>query len=160
MFERFERCSLARRIERALAPNLRYEVRSDGLELRASRTRLAVGWCARDVHPWDNDLQANRKAAAFVRQCIDDTDAAITRLFAALPQVDELDIPVIDRQSDRVIIRGEVRRSDLSARPHTSPRMRLIELGLSFKCDGAHFESLPVGGPSSPETKSSNATIH
>src|SRR5579864_776789 len=69
-------------IERALALHLRGEVRSDGLNPTSLATHLEIEWRARDIHPWDRGLLSPaQRAAAFVKQSLADTEAAIYRLF-------------------------------------------------------------------------------
>jgi hypothetical protein len=75
-------------IERALALHLSGEARRDGLHATKSTTHLEIEWRARDIHPWDRGLLSpGEKPAAFVKQSLADTEAAIYRLFEALPQV-------------------------------------------------------------------------
>jgi len=131
-------------IERALALHLRGEVRSDGLDPLNLTTQLQIEWRARDVHPWDCGLLSPaRRAAAFVEQSLVDTEAAIHRLFAALPQVDVIALRVLDRTSDTVIISGTVSRLAASAKDETlSIGMRLLYLGLTYHSAGSLFEPL------------------
>jgi hypothetical protein len=133
-----------RDMERALALHLRGEVRSDGLDPIHVTTQLQIEWRARDVHPWDRGLLPRaQRAAAFVEQSLADTEAAIYRLFEALPQVDVIALRVLDRTSETVIISGAVSRLDASARDESlSIGMRLLYLGLTFHSAGALFEPL------------------
>jgi hypothetical protein len=122
-------------VERALALHLRGEVRSDGLDPINLTTQLQIEWRARDIHPWDRSLlPPARRAAAFVEQSLADTEAAIYRLFEALPQVDVLAIRVLDPASESVIISGAVSRLAASARDaNLSVGMRLLYLGITFQ---------------------------
>jgi hypothetical protein len=122
-----------RRIERALALHLRGEVRRDGLELVRWCNRLEVQWRARDIHPWDSDLPVDRRANLFVEQSMEDTEAAIFRLFEAFPQVDVIDIRVLGPTAESLMIAGTVCRADLDI-SHSMPsvRMRLRRLGVSY----------------------------
>ena len=98
-------------IERALALYLRGEVRSDGLEPMNLTTQLQIEWRARDIHPWDRSLLSPaQRAAAFVEQALADTEAAICRLFEALPQVDIIALRVLDQTAETMIISGTVSR--------------------------------------------------
>jgi hypothetical protein len=131
-------------VERALALHSRGEVRNDGLEPINLTTQLQIEWRARDVHPWDRGLLSPaRRAAAFVEQSLVDTEAAIHRLFEALPQVDVIALRVLDRTSEAVIISGTVSRLAASARDENlSIGMRLMYLGLTYHSAGTLFEPL------------------
>lgn len=139
-------------IGRALALYLRGEVRNDGLEPINLTTELRVEWRARDVHPWDRALLSPaRRAAVFVEQSLADTEAAIYRLFEALPQVDVIAVRVLDQTSDTVIISGAVSRLEASAKDENlSIGMRLMYLGLTFHSAGALFEPLEDSLPIPP----------
>jgi hypothetical protein len=122
-----------RAIAHCLALNRRGEVRSDGLTLVSVGHRLEILWRARGIHPWDKHLPEEERTAAFVEQSMLDTEAALFRLFQALPQVHVLDFKVLEPQSDRVIIEGSVSRPNLSdpeATHNLSIRMRLKRLGI------------------------------
>jgi hypothetical protein len=136
-------------IERALALYLRGEVRRDGLEPINLTTQLQIEWRARDIHPWDLSLLSPaQKAATFVEQSLADTEAAIRRLFEALPQVDAIALRVLDRTSDTVIISGTVSRLAAAARDeHLSIGMRLMYLGLTYHSAGSLFEPLEEDRP-------------
>jgi hypothetical protein len=108
---------------------------------------------------WDRGLLSPaRRAAAFVEQSLVDTEAAIHRLFEALPQVDVIALRVLDRTSEAVIISGIVSRLAASARDENlSIGMRLMYLGLNYHSAGSLFEPLEdhrsapaanAGGPS------------
>jgi hypothetical protein len=141
-------------IERALALHLRGEVRSDGLDPINLTTQLQIEWRARDVHPWDRGLLSPaRRAAAFVEQSLVDTEAAIHRLFEALPQVDVIALRVLDQTSEAVIISGTVSRLAASARDESlSIGMRLIYLGLTYHSAGTLFEPLEDTLPAAAAT--------
>ncbi len=94
--------------------------------------RLEVKWRARDIHPWDRGLVSPpERRPLFVEQSLADTEAAIYRLFRSLPEIDALDITILDHESDNVIIAGTVYRSTLhQSQNRFSVRMRLRELGV------------------------------
>src|ERR1017187_4379453 len=102
--KRLDTLRYRRGIERALALDLRDEVRSDGLKRKKLNNRLEIEWCARDIHPWDRHEPPDERACLFVRQCLADTDAAITRLFRELPQVDTIALTVLEPHSGSVIM--------------------------------------------------------
>jgi hypothetical protein len=129
-------------IETALALNRRGEVRRDGLRLRNAINRLAIEWFARDIHPWDRELQPAAKATLFVEQCLSDTEAAIYRLFDQLPSIDLIDVRVLDPACEYTIIGGSVLRTDLNKSKVQSPAMRVKLLGLNYRLMGSHFAAL------------------
>ena len=71
---------LRRKVIGALEVNRRAGVRNDGLSLKRMRNRLEVEWQARGIHPWDRGLPPEREAQKFVEQCLEDVDAALSRL--------------------------------------------------------------------------------
>jgi len=125
------------KVKGALALHRRGEARRDGLALADVCNRLEIRWHARDIHPWDRDrdLPAYEREIAFVNQTLADTEAAIARLFERLPQVDIIEIGVLERTGESLIAEGVVRRSELmSARPGLlSTGMRLRELGMRYR---------------------------
>jgi hypothetical protein len=123
-----------RKVKDALALNRRGEVRSDGLMLENVHHRLEIRWRARDIHPWDRDLPIYEQQTLFADQALADTEAAIVRLFDRLPQIDVIEIGVLEPTSETVIAEGTVHRSDLiAARPRLlSVGMRLRELGMQY----------------------------
>jgi hypothetical protein len=133
-----------RSLNRALALHLRGEVRRDGLTLTRACNHLEIQWHARDIHPWDRDVQPERHALLFAEQTLADTEAVIFRLFEALPQVDVIKLGVIGLGSDPPIISGTVHRSTLSTvrRGLMSVGMRLRDLGVSYHLAGWPYESL------------------
>lgn len=133
-------------IKQALALNLRGEVRKDGLTLSKAGTSLAIEWYARDIHPWDRDrnLSPEEREHLFLQQCLADTEDAISRLFAELPQVDDIEVRVLEPASKATIIAGSVSRSHLERRDHLSVGMRLRLSGVTFRLSGWHLETLEL----------------
>jgi hypothetical protein len=123
-----------RRIEQALDLERRGEVRKDGLQLGEMQHRLEIRWRARGVHPWDRHLDREERHARFIEQALIDTEAAIARLFEALPEVDLIDLRVTHPGSDATMLSGSVHRSDFDDRRLSpSVRMRLTEIGVSLE---------------------------
>jgi hypothetical protein len=118
-----------RRIERALALHQRGEVRSDGLRLTSAKTTLFVEWLARAIHPWDRDLPADKAERAFTQQCVDDTGAALSRLFAELPMLDSIQVRVRRHPSHPPLLSGIMQRDCLKDTHHTSIGMKLRAVG-------------------------------
>jgi hypothetical protein len=131
-----------RNIETALALNRRGEVRRDGLRLRSAINRLAIEWVARDIHPWDRELQPGAKATLFVEQCLSDTEDAVYRLVDRLPSIDLIDVRVLDPSCEYAIICGSVLRTEPNKSKVLSPAMRVKLLGLNYRLLGSHFEAL------------------
>ena len=133
---------LRRKVIGALEVNRRAGVRNDGLSLRSMRNRLEVEWQAREIHPWDQGLAPERSAQRFVQQCLEDVDAAISRLFATLPDTDEIVLRVLDPASGDPIVTGTVSRAEASAATAGSVGMKLKSLGLVYRLANWQFESL------------------
>src|SRR5207302_2772143 len=85
-----------RRVERVLALQARGEARPDGLELELLRNRLDLRWTERDVHPWDREVGRESRRRLFAEQVLADTEAVIDRCFAALPEIDAIELSVHD----------------------------------------------------------------
>jgi hypothetical protein len=122
------------RINQALALHLRGEVRRDGLTLDNACSHLEIRWRARDIHPWDRDLDKYEKELMFAEQALADTEAAVFRLFDKLPEVDVIELSVLEPESETLIAAGTVHRSDINAtRSHlSSVGMRLREIGVKY----------------------------
>jgi hypothetical protein len=133
---------LRRKVIGALEVNRRAGVRNDGLSLKGMRNRLEVEWRARGTHPWDQGLPPERAAQTFVQQCLADVDAAISRLFATLPEVDEIELRVLDPASGDPILAGTVSRAEVAAVTAGSIGMKLKSLGLVYRLANWQFESL------------------
>src|SRR5580658_4820745 len=103
---------------KALKLSPRGGVRNDVLVLsklsKESDQELQLEWLARDVHPWDRDLPAPHQAELFCQQALQDTEAAILRLFRLLPDIAQVNFRVLDpHASRRVIITGNVERREI-----------------------------------------------
>ena len=133
---------LRRKVIAALEVNRRAGVRNDGLSLKRMRNRLEVEWQARGIHPWDQGLPPEREAQKFVQQCLADVDAAISRLFATLPDTDEIVLRVLDPASGEPIVAGTVTRAEAAAAAAVSVGMKLKSLGLVYRLANWQFESL------------------
>lgn len=96
----------------ALALHTRGEVRNDGLSLIDAVNTLEITWHARDIHPCDRsrNLTGEQQAQLFLDRTLADTDAAIQRIFAALPQIDAMKLRVLAENSQKLLIFGTVSR--------------------------------------------------
>jgi hypothetical protein len=138
----FARKRLRCRVVRALALNRRGEARGDGLPLSRFNNRLEIEWRARQVHPWDRDLPPARVAQLFAEQCLDDTRAALERLFSALPEIDVIEFTVTHPVSRALIVAGSVTRRDIRDAKACSSGMRLKQLGVTYRLHDWQFEPL------------------
>ena len=71
----------------------------------------------------------------FAEQALADTEAAVYRLFERLPQIDVIELSVLEPTSEALIATGTVHRSALNATrsPSLSAGMRLRELGITYR---------------------------
>jgi hypothetical protein len=122
-----------RRVARALALNRRGEARSDGLRLSFVKTSLRIEWCARDIHPWDRDLPQEQAERRFAAQCLEDTHAAVGRLFARIPALDRIELSVKREPSQPAVLAGTIEREEFRRNRQSSIGMRLRLLGLKFR---------------------------
>lgn len=124
-----------RKIEQALALFRRGEVRRDGLTADHACSRLEIRWRARDIHPWDRHCAEDEREALFAEQALADTEVAVLRLFERLPQIDVIELSVLEPTSEALIVTGTVHRSALNATrpPLLSVGMRLRELGITYR---------------------------
>jgi hypothetical protein len=132
------------KIRKALALNLRGEMRNDGLKLEKVTHRLEIEWCAREIHPWDRvrNLSADENERLFMEQSLADTEAAIHRLFEMLPHVDLIALRVSEPGSKRMLLAGTVSRTGVEESGRLSVGMRLRLSGVTFRLSGFGFEAL------------------
>ena len=69
-------------------------------------------------------------------------DAALSRLFATLPDTDEIELRVLDPTSAEPIVAGTVTRAQAVAASAGSVGMKLKSLGLVYRLANWQFESL------------------
>jgi len=133
---------LRRIVTRALALTPRGFIPHDVPRLNKLSAQLRVEWLTRDIHPWDRVLPLRRRAELFRDQASRDTDAAISRLFQILPDLDAIEIRVLEPHSpNRLVFAGTVVREDvLAARPVASPGMRLKLMGIRSHTTDGHLE--------------------
>jgi hypothetical protein len=136
------RRQLHRRVMTALALNQRGEARPDGLALNRFEHWLDIEWRARDVHPWDRDLSAARIVRLFAEQCLDDTSAALDRLFSKLPEIDVVEFKVTHPASGAPILSGSISRSEACTVKASSSGMKLKQLGVTYHLYNWQFEPL------------------
>ena len=125
-------------IKRALALHRGGAVRKDGLTLHRVSTRLEIAWSARDVHPWDRGDAPEKKAELMLKQAMEDAEAAINRLFENLPQIDAIEVTVLEPGSKNIIMAGTVHRPS-SAENGSSVKMRLMNWGIRFDPAGSQL---------------------
>jgi hypothetical protein len=130
-----ERRRLRNRVIKALTLARRAAVPDDGPRIRKMSVALRLEWYARDIHPWDCDLPAERRAELFTAALMAETIAAIRQTFERLAEVDEVEIRVLapnePDKPDKTVLTGTVCRDDLSAaQACPSPAMSLKLLGI------------------------------
>lgn len=126
-------------VEHALALHSRNEVRRDGLTLTKTSNQLVIEWRARDIHPWDRDEGSSleEKERLFSEQCFSDAEAAIRRLFAAWPTIDEIQFRVMRPDIGDELLSGRVARSSLGqVDAGASARGRLWQMGVNVCASG------------------------
>jgi hypothetical protein len=141
--------NMQRVVRRALALRPRGAVPHDVLVLKSLRLCghcLQLEWHARGIHPWDRDLPVSRQSELFSQQALQDTDAALMRLFQRLPEVEQIEFQVLNPMPvGGVILTGVVdRESVLDPEPPPSLRMRLKMLGVCYKMADDHLMLLPA----------------
>ncbi|HYZ72375.1 MAG TPA: hypothetical protein VE641_04805 [Chthoniobacterales bacterium] len=133
---------------KALALKPRGGVANDKLVLSKVSGRLELEWHARDIHPWDRDLPACRQAELHFEQALRDADLAIQRVFRKLPEIERIEIRILDtHDSTKVILAGTVTREDaFAAGISSSSKMRLMMMGVRLgRIVGARVEPLSMG---------------
>jgi hypothetical protein len=88
ILQRLQIYDTRQQIENALALQRRGEVRGDGLTLTQVSHHLEIEWRAREIHPWDRVSESEERELLFSEQSVADTDAALSRLFDKLPELD------------------------------------------------------------------------
>jgi hypothetical protein len=130
-------------VGRALSVRPRGGVGKDGLVVQSLSARLRVQLLARHVHPWDRDLPAEERSELFVQQCLEDVGTAIPNLFRSMPEIEEMEITVLDPKSKSAIIAGIVKRSDALTSDHfSSAGMKLRAMGLFYGRTNSGFERM------------------
>jgi len=132
-------------VAEALALHRRGEARTNDLQLMNLAVRMQVRWRAREIHPWDRDLPQARAARKLSQQCLSDTEAALERLFVACPEVDVIEVEVLEPNADgeRRVMCGTVRRDEFAQWHPLSTDMRLRLVGLHYRLVDDHLELLP-----------------
>jgi hypothetical protein len=125
-------------IKKTLALRRRGAVRTDGLTLHQVSTRLEIAWSARDVHPWDRGDAPEKKVELMLKQAMEDAEAAINGLFENLPQIDAIEVTVLEPGSKNIIMAGTVHRPS-SAANGSSVKMRLMNWGIRFDLEGSQL---------------------
>jgi hypothetical protein len=69
-------------------------------------------------------------------------DTAVPLLFEQLPEIDVLEIGVLERGSKTRIIAGIIHRSDLATQVGSSLGMRLKTIGINYRCTDLRFEPI------------------
>jgi len=136
---RVARGPLRHAVTRALALTPRGFIPNDVLLLTGLSARVRVEWRRRGLHPWDGSQPPGRQCALLHEQTLRDTDEAILRLFEALPDMEAIEIRVLEPDApDRLVLSGTVAREDaIAARSLLSVAMRLKMMGIRCHPDDA-----------------------
>jgi hypothetical protein len=139
------RLRLRESVTKSLALHRRGEARADDPILMDLTVKMQMRWRARELHPWDRDLSTTRGARKLAQQTLSDTEAALERLFEACPDVDVIELSVIEPNPDgnRRVIFGTVRRDEFAQWHPLSTDMRLRLLGLHYRLVDENLEPLP-----------------
>jgi hypothetical protein len=129
-------------VSRALSLRRRGAIGNDGLVVRNLSARLRMQLLARPIHPWDRDRPANERNELFVQQCLDDVSTAIPKLFRSMPEIDEMEITVLDPRDKSAIIAGVVTRTDALASNSLPSGMKLKAMGLAYGRTNSGFERM------------------
>ena len=144
-----------RRLWRRLANALELKPQAGKVNRRPSlvnvSTRLEIEWYARDIHPWDCDLPRERQARLFAEEALTHTAAAIRRAFARFPEVDAIEIRVLEPHKPHgLLFTGAVTREDLKeCSPNLSPAMTLKLLGIEYRLVDGNLTELREAGAAS-----------
>ena len=103
---------------------------------------MQVEWIARDIHPWDRSISCELKERLHTQQCLDDTQAAIDRLFYAIPTLNSLRIRVFSESPRSLLITGVIKRNQLKLVRHLPVGMKLKTLGVQFRIANWKLEPL------------------
>jgi hypothetical protein len=134
-FRGWERRRFWRRLTRALKLRPRAGEWTVRRSLGKVSARLEIEWYAPDVHPWDGDLPAERKARLFAEESLTHTVDAIRRAFDRFPEVDTLGIRVLGpHKPHAALFAGTVSRENLKqCAPTLSPAMTLKLLDIQYR---------------------------
>jgi hypothetical protein len=126
----------------ALSLKPRGGIGKDGLVVRSLSARLRVQLLARPIHPWDRDRAADERSELFVQQCLEDVSTAIPQLFRSLPEIQEMEITVLDPKGKSAIMAGVVNRDDALTANGVSAGMKLRDMGMIYGRSNAGFEQM------------------
>jgi len=121
--------------DKALALTPRGLFAHDRPLLKKVSGQLQVEWLARSVPPFERNPDEERQEQLFCEQTLDDTSAAIVRLFELLPEIERIEIRVVQPWSpDTLILSGIVhRQAALASRSVASPGARLQSMGVRYR---------------------------
>jgi hypothetical protein len=133
---------IGRMVSRGLSLRPRGAVGNDGLVVQNLSARLRVQLLARRIHPWDHDRPSDERSELFVHQCLEDVSTAIPKLFHSMPEIDEMEVIVLDPRGKNVIIAGVVNRKDALASNCLSAGMKLRAMGLVYGRSNSGFDRM------------------
>jgi len=103
-----------------------------------------VEWHAAGVHPWDEDIPAERQAHLFTARLLDDTVVRIHRMFTEFTELDSLHVRVLAPTPDGgTLLKGTISRAALQAcQGCRSAAMSLKLLGVDYRLRDGRLEPL------------------
>jgi hypothetical protein len=126
----------------ALSLKPRGGIGKDGLIVRSLSARLCFQLITRRIHPWDRHRPADERSELFVQQCLEDVSVAIPQLFRSMPEIQEMEITVLDPGGKSAIMAGIVKRNDALAATGVSAGMKLRDMGMIYGRSNAGFEQM------------------
>ncbi len=129
-------------VSRSLSLKPRGAIGKDGMVVRNVSARLRVQLQARRSHPWDRNRPAEERHELFVQQCLEDVSTAIPNLFRSMPEIDEIEVLVLEPKSRSAIISGIVKRCDALSPNCLSPGMKLRAMGLIYGRSNSEFDRM------------------
>src|ERR1700685_328 len=109
------RGAISQTVGSALSLKPRGGLGKDGLVVRSLSARLRFQLLARPIHPWDRHRPEDERSELFVQQCLEDVSIAIPQLFRSMPEIQEMEITVLDPKGKSAIMAGVVNRSNALA---------------------------------------------
>jgi len=129
-------------VSRAFSLRRRGAIGNDGLIVRNLSARFRVQLLARPIHPWDRNRPREERNELFVQQCLDDLSTAIPNLFRSMPEIDEMEVTVLDPRDKSAIIAGIVTRTDALTSNSLPAGMKLRAMGLAYGRSNSGFERM------------------
>jgi hypothetical protein len=132
--------------------------RGSGRPFTVDQQTRGASLASRAFHPGDRHLPNSEQEESFAIQCLEDVDAAMTRLFERFDILESLDVEVLHPTSLAAILRGRVSRADFVANSRASIAMRLKMAGLTYEFGRGGLRPIPVLMDSPPAVQDDSST--